>query len=181
MCNTEVRGSINKFQEKQRRYKKGSKDKGGIKSRAGAQLYALSHTARNLRANVPQVSDDMGLYFVINSCREGRSNTPYRLLLRLRRSRDGIPQPGPHALLDKRPLELGHGSDDLEHKPARRRAEIQVVAETDDAVTKALGFLRAALLARQSQDAFNQAKARRPALPATGTRQLRRKSLNNAE
>src|ERR1019366_3502820 len=42
-----------------------------------------------------------------------------------------IAQSGPDALLDQRPLELCHGADDLEHQPARRRAQIKIVAEAD--------------------------------------------------
>ena len=43
-----------------------------------------------------------------------------------------IAQPRLHALLNQRALELSHSTDDLKHEPARRRAEIQVVAETHE-------------------------------------------------
>jgi hypothetical protein len=42
-----------------------------------------------------------------------------------------IAQTSPNTLLDERSLELCHGSDYLEHESARRRAEIEIVAEAD--------------------------------------------------
>src|SRR5208337_112928 len=43
-----------------------------------------------------------------------------------------IAQPGLDALLDKRSLKLGHGTDDLKHQAAGGRAEVEVVAEADE-------------------------------------------------
>ena len=42
-----------------------------------------------------------------------------------------IPQTSAYAFLDQRPLELGHRSDDLEHQPTRRRAQVEIFPQAD--------------------------------------------------
>jgi len=45
--------------------------------------------------------------------------------------RAGVPQPGTNPLLDQRPLEFRHRSDNLKQQPAGRGTEIQIVPQTD--------------------------------------------------
>jgi len=44
----------------------------------------------------------------------------------------GVSQAGFHPLLDERPFELRHGTDDLKHQSARGRAKVKVVPQTDE-------------------------------------------------
>src|SRR5579864_1523245 len=42
-----------------------------------------------------------------------------------------VAHPRPYPLLNQRTLELGHGSDDVEHQAPRGRAEVQVILQGD--------------------------------------------------
>jgi hypothetical protein len=43
-----------------------------------------------------------------------------------------VPQSSLYPFLNQRPLELRHGTDDLEHQPAGWGAQVQVVAEAHE-------------------------------------------------
>lgn len=43
-----------------------------------------------------------------------------------------VSQTGLDTLLNQRPLELRHCANDLEHQPARGRAQVQIVAQADE-------------------------------------------------
>jgi hypothetical protein len=48
--------------------------------------------------------------------------------------------PAPYSFLDKRPFELSHRADYLEHQSARRRREVEVVAKTNEIHAQRLQF-----------------------------------------
>ena len=48
-------------------------------------------------------------------------------------ARLGGPHPGGHALADQRQLQLGHGADDGEHRPAHRAAGVDLILDADEA------------------------------------------------
>ena len=51
-----------------------------------------------------------------------------------------MPHPGGNALPNKLALELGHRADDLEHKPAGRHAEVEILAHADEGYVQGLEF-----------------------------------------
>jgi hypothetical protein len=51
-----------------------------------------------------------------------------------------ISHAGLHPFLNKSPFELSHRADDLEHQPARRSREVEVVAETHEIHAQCIEF-----------------------------------------
>jgi hypothetical protein len=66
----------------------------------------------------------------------------------------GVAHAGPYSFLDKRPFELSHRAYYLEHQPARRSREIEIVAKTHEIHAERIQFSEG--LTRLRRDRLNR-------------------------